>query len=119
MKSIISALLILVVLAVAVVDGIAVYVAYTSVHEVADAAGQQAVIEYVSSRGDVNAAKKAAQDYADSKDTTLVAIDYHQSDAGYFTVSTEKLAQTHVLQHIPGIDKLLLQKATAVVLLPR
>ena len=59
--------------------------------------------------GNLNAAKQAAQDFADSKDTVLVSIEYHKADARYFTVRTQKMAQTYVLKHIPGMDKLLLQ----------
>ena len=115
MKSIISGILILAVLAIVVVDGLAVYAAYTTSNEVANSAGQQAALEYVGTGGNLNAAKRVAQDFAESKDTTLVSIEYHKSDARYFTVRTQKLAQTYVLQHIPGMDKLLLQDSTAIV----
>jgi ABC-type uncharacterized transport system substrate-binding protein len=119
MKSILSGLLILAVLAIVVVDGMAVYVAFTSAREVASGAGEQAAIEYVTSHGNLNTAKQAAQSFADSKNTVLVSIDYHQAEASYFTVSTQKMATTYVLKYIPGMKKLLLQKSTAVTQIPR
>jgi hypothetical protein len=119
MKSILSGLLILVILAIVVVDGMAVYVAFASAREVASGAGEQAAIEYVTSRGNEQAAKQAAQTFADSKNTVLVSIDFHQAEASYFTVRTQKMATTYVLKYLPGMDKLLLQKSSAVTQIPR
>ena len=80
MKSIISGLLILAVLAIVVVDGLAVYVAYTiGATRSPTPPDSRRPSSTSSTRGNVNAAKRAAMDYADSKDTQITAIDYHQS----------------------------------------
>jgi len=115
MRTILNLTLTFLVLTLVVLDGVAMFVAYQSSREVAEAAAQQAVIEYTASRGNVEAAQAAAHNYAESKHTPLLSIDYHRGQVSWFSAVTESYPDTYVFKHVPLLKDHLGQSYEAVV----
>lgn len=115
MRSILSIFLALAILAVLVLDGVAMFVAYQSSEDVAEAAAQQAAIEYTASRGSVQAAEKAAYTYAASKQTELVTIEFHNDGTKWFRAVASASPETYVFKYLPVLKDHLSQTSDAVV----
>ncbi|GAB4244595.1 MAG: hypothetical protein Kow00129_04210 [Thermoleophilia bacterium] len=115
MRSILSVLLAMALLAVIVLDGIAMFVAYQSSEEVALAAAQQAAIEYTATRGNLSAAEAVAYEVAASKETSLVSLELHSSQTRWFRAVASAEPETYVFKYIPVLNEHLAQTSSAVV----
>jgi len=115
MRSIVSGLLILALLVVIVLDGTSLFLAYSTAKEVASAAAEQAALEYVVTRGNVDAATAVAETYAGARNTELLSVHFGGTDHHYSEVSVRALPHTRLFQHIPGVRDYLDQESTALV----
>lgn len=114
MRGLITLFLAMAVLAIVVLDGIGMYVAYQSAEDVAQAAAEQAVFEYKATQGNVAAAKAAAESLASSKGAELVDIEYHKGQVDWFSAEVEVLPDTYVFGHLPFVGDHLMQSSSAV-----
>jgi hypothetical protein len=115
MRTLFTTLLVVAVFIAVVLDGIGMFLAYQSSHDVARTAAQQAAIEFVSTRGNVQAAQAAAEGYAHSKDVELVRLDLRSGQRKWFEAETKAHAETYLLHYIPVFQDWVDQKAVAQV----
>lgn len=116
MRNILKLMLVIAVLAVLILDGASMWMAYQLVHEVAGRTAEEATVEYVASHGNEAAAKQAATSYARSREVDLVSIEYHQGQSGgrWFEAEVKAEAPTRVFRFIPLLNRLLVQEASGI-----
>ncbi len=114
-KSVLSVVLAIVLLAVIVLDGSAMFVAYQSSKELAQSAAQEAAMQFMSSGGNESVAKQQAADYVSGHGGELLAVAFHKSDARWVETAVRSDADTYVFRYVPGLNRLTDQDAVAVV----
>jgi hypothetical protein len=113
MRTVLTTLLVGALFVAVVLDGIGMFLAYEASHDVARTAAQQAAIEYVSTRGNIQAAHNAAYGYAHSKNVELVRLDLRAGERKWFEVETRAHARTYLLHYVPVFKDWVDQGATA------
>jgi len=115
MRSILSIVLAMLLLAVIVLDGASMWVAYRTAEEVAQASAQQAAFAFMRSSGDQIQGDRAAQTYAAENNAELTQIEYHQSDHRWYETTVRVAPSTFVFKMVPGLNSYLDREASAVV----
>jgi hypothetical protein len=115
MRTIIIAVIILVVVTVLVIDGLGMFAAHRTAVEVARGAAQQATRVYVDTRGNEGAAKRAVQSIADEANVQLVEAGCHKATTRWYQVSVRVVPDTNFLGRLPYVRDMLTQESTAVV----
>ena len=103
------------IIAILVVDGLAMYSAHRIAVEVAQGAAQQAAQVYVATGGNQGAAKDAVQGIANEAGVQLVSVSYHYASDRWYEVKVQVMPGSHFLIHLPYVRNLLLQQSAAVV----
>ncbi len=115
MRTIISVVIVLAVVAALVVDGFEMYVAHRTVVEVAKGAAEQAAKTFVATKGSEAAAEEVVEGIADEAEVQLVAAAYHKASSRWYEVTVRTEPETYFLKYFPFLKDYLAQESTAVV----
>lgn len=114
-KSILSIVLAMLLLLVIVLDGMGMFVAYQSSKDLAEAAAQQAALQFVTTGGSEASAEQSAADYVRQQGGELLAVSFHKSDVDWVEAAVRSEARTYVFKYVPGLNRLTAQDAVAIV----
>jgi hypothetical protein len=114
MRTILVAVISVAIIAMLIVDGLAMYGAHRIAVEVAQGAAQQAAQVYVATSGNEGAAKDAAEGIANEADVQLVSLSYHYASDRWYEVKVRSMPDSHFLSHLPYVRDLLVQESVAV-----
>ena len=115
MRTILVAVITVAIIAILIVDGLAMYGAHRIAVEVAQGAANQAAQVYVATGGNQGAAQAAVQGIAKEADVQLVSASYHVASDRWYEVKVRVMPKSHFLIHLPYVRDLLLQESAAVV----
>lgn len=105
-REVIWIVVILAVIAVVILDGMAIFRAYQSADDATSAAGE-ALTEYAQTT-DLEAAKRAAKDYMDKSDIEMIGFKASRTENGTvrFTVMAKATADTYAFRYLAVIPPL-------------
>lgn len=112
MRGAITLILALVLLAVVLLDGYGMFVAFQSSRELALGAAQEAALS-MESTGNEGTARKEADTYVSSNDGELLELDYGKGQSRWYRARVRVEPRTFVFQFIPGLNRYLDQESTA------
>jgi hypothetical protein len=115
MRTIISVVIILAVVAALVVDGFGMYVAHRTAVEVANGAAEQAARTFVATKGSEAAARQVVEGITKEAGVQLIAASYHMVSSRWYEVTIRTEPETYFLRHLPLLKDHLAQESTAVV----
>jgi len=115
MRAIIFIVIVLVVVAALVVDGLGMYAAHRTAVEVAKGAAEQAAKTFVVTKGNEAAADEVVEGIADEAGVELIAADYQKASSRWYEVTIRTEPHTYFLRYLPYVKDYLAQESTAVV----
>jgi hypothetical protein len=115
MRTILTFVVLVGLIAVLALDGVGMYSAHTRAVKAAQVAARQAAVEYVSSQGSQTAAEQVADQVAQTSDARLVSVDFHKADTQWVEVTVRAIPRVYLLGYVPYLKTHLAQQSTAVV----
>src|SRR5665647_3539896 len=97
MRTILTAVVVLAIVAALILDGLGMYAAHRIVIEVAETAAEQAAQVYVATGGSERAAQDTVQGIANEADVELVSASYHFATTRWYQVTVCVQPNTHFL----------------------
>lgn len=113
-RMIVSAFLLVAIVAVLVFDGLSMYGAHREAMKFATQAGDQAAQTFVDSKGDEDVVHKVVQDLASNEGVELVDLSFNKGTTRWYKVTVRVESSSILLKYIPYFKDRLPQKSTAI-----